>query len=145
LNLVERILLLREVSIFARASIQTLTILAEFATELSAATGDILPSREGTESRLIVVASGEVAVSLDRGPEPRFGPGSLVYGSAALNPASRYTARPTMPTRAIALSLEDYFDVMVEHFGLARAALMALAEDFEILNDRTVPHPPVSA
>jgi CRP-like cAMP-binding protein len=145
LNLVERILLLREVPIFARASIQTLTILAEFAAELSVATGDVVPSREGTESRLIIVASGEVAVSLDpHGPESRFGRGSLVCGSAALNPASRYEARATIPTRAIALSLEDYFDVMVEHFGLARAALMALSEDLELLHDRTLPQSPVS-
>jgi CRP-like cAMP-binding protein len=137
LNLVERILLLREVSIFAHASIQTITILAELADELSAAKADVLPSRQGTERRLIVVASGEVAVSpSDHLPEARFGRGSLVYGAAALNHASIYEARATSAARAIVLLLEDYFDVMEEHFGLARSALMALSDERELLLDR---------
>jgi CRP/FNR family cyclic AMP-dependent transcriptional regulator len=139
LNLVERILLLREVPIFAHASIQTLTILAELADELTAATGEVLPSREGTESRLIVVASGEVAVSAaDLSTDGRFGRGSLVYGAAALDHASRYEARANASARAIALSLEDYFDVMEEHFGLARSALMALSDERELLLDRSL-------
>jgi CRP-like cAMP-binding protein len=139
LNLVERILLLRDVSIFAHASIQTLTILAELAREISATKGDVVPSRDGTECRLIVVASGEVAASFaEHAPEARFGPGSLVYGPAALNHAWRYEARSTAVTRAIAFSLEDYFDVMEEHFGLARSALRALSDERELLLDRGV-------
>jgi CRP-like cAMP-binding protein len=139
LNLVERILLLREASIFAQASIQTLTILAEFATELRTAKGDVLPSREGTESRLIVIASGQIAVSLtDHGPDARFGRGSLVNGSGALNPALGYEGHAVTAALAISLSLEDYFDVMVEHFGLARSALRALSDELEMLHDRTL-------
>jgi CRP-like cAMP-binding protein len=140
LNLVERILLLREVSIFAHASIQTLTVLAELADQLSAAKGDSLPGRDGTECRLVVVASGEVSVALpDRGHEARFGRGSLVFGAAALNQASRYEARATTSARALAFSLEDYFDVMEEHFGLARSALTALTDERDLLLDRGPP------
>jgi CRP-like cAMP-binding protein len=138
-NLVDVILFLRRVPLFARASIQALTSLAALADEVQVDKGEVVVSREKFCSQLTVVISGEVLASAGADePTGRFGRGVLVCGAAALGRAS-YDVRAVDATRAMVLPIEDYFDVMEEHFSLVRSALMALAEEREILLDRSLP------
>jgi CRP-like cAMP-binding protein len=140
LHLVNRILLLRDVPIFSRASIQTLATLAELSTVLHAAKGEVLFERGAMKDKLVVVASGEVEASRSA-PElvARFGRGGLVCGPGAFGDGAAYEVRATASTRALSVSLEDFVDVMEEHFGLTRSAMMAMAEEREMLLDRGVP------
>jgi hypothetical protein len=137
LNLVDRILLLEQVPLLARAGAQPLVLLAELAEEVRAAAGELVLPRLPGEKQLVIVAAGEVAAPL-ADPErlARFGPVSLVYGAGALGAPSESPARAVTDTGAIAIALEDYFDVMEEHFALARSALMAISEEREKLLDR---------
>ena len=57
-----------------------------------------------------------------------FGPGSLVGGVASLGePILAWQARAVTHVRALSMRLEDWFDLMEEHFDLVRSALSALA------------------
>jgi CRP-like cAMP-binding protein len=143
LNLVDRILLLREVPLFSRASIQTLTSLGELAQEVSAGGDDILFARGEMAGRLLVVADGQViATRTAPGLVARFARGSLVCGASAIDDMSPYEVRAAGATRTLSIAVEDCFDVMEEHFGLVRSALMALAEEREMLLDREPLAPP---
>jgi CRP-like cAMP-binding protein len=137
LNLVERITLLRAVPLFGRASIQALTTLAELATEVQAAPGDVLVPAHATRRSLVVVAWGQVVASRPGSDlSGRFGAGSLVCGPVALDPAADYEVRADGPVVALTLPFTEYFDTMEEHFSLVRSALMAVAEERDTLLDR---------
>lgn len=136
-NLVDVILLLRHIPLFSLASVQTLVSLAEMAEETQAAKDDILVLPPAFGKRLVVLVSGAVVVSGVGEPTARFGRGALVCGADALGGGS-YEIRATDPTRAIVLQVEDYLDIMEEHFSLARSALRALAVERETLLDRAV-------
>jgi CRP-like cAMP-binding protein len=140
LSLVDRILLLHEVGLLGRAGVQTLARLAELGHELRAAGGDVLFARGDMRGRLVIVAAGEV-IAARQEPElrGRFGRGSAVGGASALDDLSAYEVRAVGSAAALSIALEDYFDVMEEHFGLARSALMAAAEEREKLLDRPTP------
>jgi CRP-like cAMP-binding protein len=59
----------------------------------------------------------------------RFGPASVVGGSAALGDAERfYTARALSDSVLLRIREEDFFDVMEDHFDLARSVLAFMAE-----------------
>jgi hypothetical protein len=137
LNLVERILLLRRAPLFAHASIQSLTTLAELSTELHAPADGGLLSPAATKGRLVVVAWGEVSAA---GKTPavsgRFGPGALVLGGAALDPDGDSELLARGGTVALTLPIEDYFDTMEEHFSVARSTLLAVAQERDDLLER---------
>jgi CRP-like cAMP-binding protein len=135
LHLVDRVMLLRGVPVFARASIQTLASLAELATELRADSGELLAPRGEPKRRLLIVASGEVSATCEGAPTftGRFGRGALVCGALAVGETTDYELRATVQTRALAIAREDYLDVMEEHFGLLRSTLRALIEERDVL------------
>jgi CRP-like cAMP-binding protein len=138
LNLVDVILLLRQIPLFSLASVQTLASLAGMAEETRAAKGDILVTAPAFGERLVVLASGAVVASGAGEPTARFGRGALVCGADALGGGS-YEIRAEDATRAFVLQVEDYLDIMEEHFSLARSALRALAVERETLLDRASP------
>ena len=137
LHLVDRMVLLRGVPVFARASIQAMTSLAELATELRVGAGEVLATAAQPKGQLFIVASGEIAATVDKPAlTGRFGPGALVCGAVAVGDAADYEFRATVPTRALAIAREDFLDVMEEHFGLFRSALRALVEEYDQLRWR---------
>jgi CRP-like cAMP-binding protein len=135
IGLIERILILRGVPLFAKGEMQALTNLAEVAHEASFAAGDLLFEPGEACDSMFVVVSGEVMASHARATHPdKHGPGMLVAGSAAASSKDLgIEARATMATRALRILREDYFDVMEEHFTLARSSMKALAAEREIL------------
>ncbi|HSO39937.1 MAG TPA: cyclic nucleotide-binding domain-containing protein [Labilithrix sp.] len=136
LGLVERVFLLKDVGLFAGAEIQSLTNLAELAEEVSCAAGEVLDP-ERTNDALLVVVSGEVKASHPGSADtPSYGPGRLVFGPAAAGAKDLgYEAVTTEPARLLRIAREDYYDVLEEHFGLARSSLKALAAERERLVD----------
>jgi hypothetical protein len=63
-----------------------------------------------------------------------FGPGTWVGGLASLGePILAWEAHAVTPVRALALHLEDYLELMEEHFDLVRSALAELARLREIV------------
>jgi CRP-like cAMP-binding protein len=135
LGFVERIFLLRGVRLLAEGEVQALTNLAEQAADVTWAAGDALAVRGEPIESMFVVVSGEVtATRAESARAERFGPGMLVFGSAAASARDLgYEAQAAVATRTLQIAREDYYDVMEEHFALARSTLKALAAERELL------------
>jgi len=135
LNLVERILALREAPLLATAGVQPLSVLAELTEEVHTKAGELLFERGDGSGTIYVVVHGAIEVTReDPVLTARFGPGSVVCGAAVLGEAGAYEARALVPSVTLCFREEDYFDVMEEHFGVIRAAQRALIAEREALN-----------
>jgi CRP-like cAMP-binding protein len=136
-HLVARILLLRAVPLFARATIQAVATLAEAAREVRAADGEVVFRRGEMNDVLVVVGSGEVVATRE---EPslsgRFGPRSLVAGAVGAGLGSPYEVRAVGAARLLVLPEDAYIDAMEEHFSLVRSGIVAVAEEHERLLER---------
>jgi CRP-like cAMP-binding protein len=139
MNLVERILLFHDVPFLRRARIQTLTSLAGMANEVFLARGQLAFGRDARGEAFYVVASGEVETSREK-PErvEWYPPRSVIGGPAAFLSLAPYEARATSATRVLCFRSEDYFDLMEEHFDLARSALVYLAAESSALMESSV-------
>jgi len=136
-HLVDRVLLLRGVPIFAHAGVQALASLAELATEIQVAKDQVLAPRGDPNRPMVVVVSGEISAAREAPVNSgRFGRGALVCGAMAVGDTSDYEFRAPVKTRALAISRDDYLDVMEEQFGLVRSTLYALVEEQDQLARR---------
>jgi CRP-like cAMP-binding protein len=130
LHLVDRVLLLRSVPVFERASTQSLASLAELATEIRATAGQVIATRGEPKRQMFIVASGRIsATRKDPAVVGRFGRGALVCGAMAVAGATEYELRAEVPSHVLEIGREDYFDLMEEHFGLFRSTIRALVEE----------------
>jgi CRP-like cAMP-binding protein len=130
LPMIERVLTLREIQAFGRASIQPLVSLARLATEIRVRAGQTLFRVGEVSGVFFVVARG--CVELERSAPPgsaRFGPAAIVGGIPALGDAERiYSARAAEDSVLLCLRESDFFDVMEDHFELARSVLAFIAD-----------------
>jgi CRP-like cAMP-binding protein len=132
----ERIVHFQAIPMFARAGTQALATLAGIGSTWEAATGATISPSEMV-AQLVIVASGEVQATWDgHATTARFGEGCVVGGGGAFGTELAPTVRATVPTRAIVLPYEDYFDVMEEHFDLALSALVAIHTERDELLER---------
>ena len=65
-----------------------------------------------------------------------FGPGDIISGAGAFGEAAlAWAARAKTKVRVLAFRIEDWFDLMEEHFDLVRSALAGSALERERLTD----------
>src|SRR5690606_24271749 len=129
LPLVERVLTLRDVPTFARSSIQALVSLAPAAEELRLSAEQLMFRAGESYGALFVVAHGAIELE-NKLPRRllRFGPGSLLLGATAFGEVQHaYSARALAESVVLRLRIEDVFDVMEDHFDLARSVFADLA------------------
>ena len=151
LLLIERVFTLRDTPAFRKASIQALVSLAPSADEVRLAAGELLFERGEARGVLFVVVAGcvELECSYSNGdtsgpellrpeaPRPagarhRYGSASLLGGAPSFGEAlARQSARALTPAVVLRLREEDFYDVMEDHFDLARSALGYLASENE--------------
>jgi CRP-like cAMP-binding protein len=145
LGVIERLAVLMDALPLRRAEVQTLSDLALVAEEVTFEAGDVLFDRGAKRERVFLVVEGEVAAT--RRPSDvnwTFGAGHIVCGAAALSDAvCPWSARATSHVRALAFRIEDWFDLMEEHFDLVRSALAGLALELERLLDLAAKVTPV--
>ena len=135
LNLQERTLALRGVSIFKTAGIQALALLATGATERALAPGERVFARDEPAKALVVVARGTIRIEReDPVLRARFGPGSLVGGSAAISFVTRpYTAEAEGSAVVLELHREDVIDALEDHVEMIHSILAGVASEREQL------------
>jgi CRP-like cAMP-binding protein len=130
LPMIERVLTLRDVQAFGRASIQPLVSLAQLATEIRVRAGETLFAAGEVTGVFFVVARG--CIELERSAPPgsaRFGPAAIVGGIPALGDAERiYSARAVQGSVLLCFRESDFFDVLEDHFELARSVLAFIAD-----------------
>jgi CRP-like cAMP-binding protein len=131
LPLVERVLTLRDVQAFANASIQTLLSLAPAALEVRIAQGETLFRAGEVRAVFYVVVSGCIELRREHPPGvARFGPATLVGGVPAIGDAERlYSAHALRDSVLLCFREVDFFDVMEDHFELARCVLAFIASE----------------
>jgi CRP-like cAMP-binding protein len=138
LNPVERIIVLRGVQAFKRTGIQVIASLAEYVEELRLRPGEQMEMRS-SDRWLAIVVGGVVEIE---GGHPvlnaRFPPRSVVGGISMVgldppNTSSTYALRAVTASILFRLHIEDLFDVMEDHFELARAVLAHASEERERL------------
>jgi CRP-like cAMP-binding protein len=129
LAFVERVAILMETRLLRGAGIQVLVELAESATELSFQPGDAIFQRGAPRGEVLLVLQGEVVGERsDPAIEVLFGPGSFVGGVAGLGEAiAAWQARALTRVHVLSIRIEDWVDLMEEHFDLVRSALSAMA------------------
>jgi CRP-like cAMP-binding protein len=135
LGLYQRLVTLAAVPVFATDDVQALANLADVTEERSYAAGEAISLRGVRDESLTLIVSGSVQGRRgENAPTEVYGPGSLVFGASAVgvDPID-FDAHATTPTRVLRIELEDYFDRVEEHFGLARAAMKALVLERELL------------
>jgi CRP-like cAMP-binding protein len=130
LPMIERVLTLRDVEAFGRASIQALVSLAQLATQTRVPAGETLFRAGEVTGVFFVVARG--CIELERSAPPgraRFGPAAIVGGIPALGDAERiYSARAVQSSVLLCFRESDFFDIMEDHFDLARSVLAFIAD-----------------
>jgi CRP-like cAMP-binding protein len=125
LSFVDRLATLADIQILRSGGVQVLADLVGLTEERAFASGELLWRRGDAPGWALLLLGGEVVADrVDPALKVRFGPGSVVAGSGSLSEfAGGWEARAITPTRALAIRLEDWFDLMEEHFDLARSAL----------------------
>jgi CRP-like cAMP-binding protein len=129
LSFVERLAILAEAPLFRGAGIQVLVELADSMQEVGFEPGETIFERNAWRGECLFVLEGEVeGLCPDPAIKVLFGPGSFVGGVASLGePILAWSARALTRVRALSMRLEDWFDVMEEHFDLVRSTLSQLA------------------
>jgi len=141
LTLVERIIVLRDTELFARATIDAMTTLAEGSDEIRVPAGSLLSERVSLFAGFSVVARGLVEMTSgepSREIRARFGPSAIVGGPVALAHSSdKLAVRALTDTSLLHVRDEDFYDVMEDHFDVARSVFAALAVTRErLMNQR---------
>jgi CRP-like cAMP-binding protein len=137
LGLIERLALLMDAAPLRAAGVQTLSDLAACSEEVDLALGTALFEPHTARSRFFLVVEGQV----DGFHEPSnmvcpFGPGDIISGAGAFGEAAlAWAARAKTKVRVLAFRIEDWFDLMEEHFDLVRSALAGSALERERLTD----------
>jgi CRP-like cAMP-binding protein len=129
LPLIERVLTLRDVAAFHAASIETLVSLAKAGDEIRVGAGETLFRAGEISGAFFVVARGVLELQRSSPPgDARFGPASIAGGIPALGDVERlYSARALHDCVLLRFREVDFFDLMEDHFELARSVLSYIA------------------
>jgi len=128
LSLVERIVCLRSVELFATASVQSLASLAEMIREERKRAGETIAEEGETGGRFWVLVDGHAEVSRkDPARSARVGPAEILphYTSIALD--QQLTARALDDVVLFSIGIEELYDLMEEHAELMHSVYRYLA------------------
>jgi ATP:ADP antiporter, AAA family len=125
---IEKLLLVEEMPVFARASADDVAALAALTREAPLVPGDLL-FREGDPPALYIVIAGELSLEPVAGGEPRFaGPGDTVGVFETLSGAETtgWRAHVTRPGLALRVEREAFFDLLADRIGLLQGVFLAI-------------------
>ena len=125
---VEKILLMQELPVFARASAADVSAAAAIAREVRAAPGDTLFSG-GDAPAIYLLVAGELALEpLATGTPLTAGPGDTVgvYETLSGAETTGWRAHVTRDVVALRIDREALFDLLAEHIGLLQAMFSAV-------------------
>jgi CRP-like cAMP-binding protein len=130
-DLVERMLMLTESELFARAGIQAVAGLARAARPVLVPAGSVLHAEGDPRAGLVLVGSGELSVSAaSDGASGVARPGTLAGGLGVLaSERWRATLTATESTCVLELLEDDFFQVMDDHFDLARSVFAYMSRE----------------
>jgi len=131
LTLLERLIALKQVTAFRGAPVDPLTNLARLVEERRLEPGEALFRIGEPAKNLFVVVNGRVDLIREE-PVIRasFGPRLLVGGFSALGVSDRiFSAKAATRAQVLKIRIEDYFDLMEDHFEVGRTVLAEIARE----------------
>ena len=96
--------------------------------EASYAAGEALYRENEAADRIFVLLEGEVAMARQGGPALKLGPYNVLGALAMLAGTSQSeSALATLPSRALLIDQQDFYDLMADDFNLTQGLLRMLA------------------
>lgn len=132
MSAIEKLVALREVIYFERASVQALVTLSRLAQARYLSAGEVLFEAGGFDHNVYIVCAGTIRVTRERAPtiEARFGRGQLMFGTVAMTECvSEYAAVAEGEAIVLTLKQSDVDDACEDHFDLARSIMRGSAVD----------------
>jgi CRP/FNR family cyclic AMP-dependent transcriptional regulator len=132
MSAIEKLVALREVVYFERASVQALVELSRLAQVRFLAAGEVLFEPGGFGANVYVVCAGVIRATRDRAPvvEARFGRGQLMFGTVSMTDCiEQYGAVAESEAIVLVLKQSDVDDACEDHFDLARSIMRGSAID----------------
>jgi CRP-like cAMP-binding protein len=136
-GILDRLAVLIEAPMLRATGVQTLSDLATVSEEIVLAPSQLLFARGDLRDRVFMVMEGTVEARRQRPDLVAFtGPGEIVCGAGAFGKrALAWEARASTRTRVLAFRIEDWFDLMEEHFDMVRSTLAGISLERERLLD----------
>ena len=128
LGLVERLVLLRQQSLFAGARLEALATLAHASAEVHWSAGEVVTRAGELAQSALVIVEGSLEAAAGDGAAHTLGPGDTIGGLEMLAEAAhKETAQATCAGRGLRCTSAAIFDVIEDHadFGLAMIATFA--------------------
>jgi CRP-like cAMP-binding protein len=131
LTLLERLIALKQVAAFRGAPVDPLANLARLVEERRLEPKEVLFRIGEPAKNLFVVVNGRVdLIREDPVVRASFGPRTLVGGFSALGVADRiFSAEAVTRAQVLKIRIEDYFDLMEDHFEVGRTVLAEIARE----------------
>ena len=129
LTIIEKVLLLQNVDLFARVTTEQLSFLAAIAAEITAHPGRVIYSEGDAPDGLYIVVSGAVLMKRGGGEIDRITPGGA-FGVWALfdNEPRLTTAEVVEESRLLYISRDDFYDVLSDHFEMVEGLFKHLVQ-----------------
>ncbi|MEJ7602059.1 MAG: cyclic nucleotide-binding domain-containing protein [Kofleriaceae bacterium] len=139
LSLLERIILLTHMPVFANVSMQALATLGQRAVEVRFAAGEMIAPAGQRSGVVSVLVQGAVDLALPGGRVARrTGPALLAHVEELADTPRITSAVAATPVIALQVDREEMLDQVEDHFDLARALLRYLAANQDAIEDVAV-------
>jgi CRP-like cAMP-binding protein len=134
LTVVEKVLLLQDVEVFADVTGEQLSLVAAIADERTHDAGDVLYSEGEPADAMFVVVRGALRLHQGHGDIAVLGVSEAFGTWALLEDEPRLTsATVTEPSVLLRIDRADFIDVLADHVELTRAVLSAVARRLRAL------------
>lgn len=127
MSLIDKVLALRRLDLFAEIPAEQLSLVAAVAREATYAPGEVVCRQDDPPGDLILTLDGEVELERDGKPMGRLAPGEALGAFGLFEDAPRpVTARARVRTSALRLDRWGFEDVWTENPELARSLVRQL-------------------
>jgi len=141
LSLIEKVLFLKEVSIFAETPETILANVGSILTELRVNSGETIITKGQPASSLYIIVDGQVRVHDNELTLGELGPGDVFGELALLDTGLRSaTVTATQSVRLLRLEQTAFYDLMTDHIEVAQGVIRVLTQQVRTLTQQLVKH-----
>ena len=127
-TVIEKVILLQDVDVFADVPTENLAVLAAIANEVSLLDGDVLYREADPADALYLVLDGRVRLRQGDRSISEAGPGEAFGTWALFDEEPRLvTAETSADTTLLRIDRDDFVDLMADHVQIAQGVIKAVA------------------
>lgn len=127
-TVIEKVILLQDVDVFAEVPTENLAVLAAVADEVSLLAGDVLYREDDPADALYMVLDGRIRLSRGDRTVVEAGPGEAFGTWALFDDAPRLTtAEAVADATLLRIDRDDFIDLMADHVRIAQGVIKTVA------------------